>query len=322
MWLRSSTTAVARAAAPSSFALAPLRSFGAEITDVDLHAAASNGTLEGLANRLQAALDAHGLLLVRGQFRLTASTQIAVANLLGEIFPLPVRFQHAKSPHPNEILRISNSESEGFKNIGTAGWHSDGTSYACPFGVSIMHIVSTPHRSAPTLFLPLSPLANRIRDSRPDWSRLWLETNRRVGEPPVHHPLLYAHPRTRAPSVCLGKTYGLLWDGDGDALARRVAGADEVDATLTELHEHVTNFASAPGVVYRHEWRTGDLVLCDNLAVAHLAPPETQSPTEELGLRVLHRIVTAGVDPLVPLSDSTRPRQAAPRRANQQSLDG
>jgi len=36
----------------------------------------------------------------------------------------------------------------------------------------------------------------------------------------------------------------------------------------------------------------------DNLQVAHLAPPETMLPPEELGLRVLHRVVVAGAGAL------------------------
>tara|TARA_B100000780_G_scaffold255021_1_gene203471 strand:- start:498 stop:644 length:147 start_codon:yes stop_codon:yes gene_type:complete len=32
----------------------------------------------------------------------------------------------------------------------------------------------------------------------------------------------------------------------------------------------------------------------DHLQVAHLAPPETMLPPEDIGLRVLHRVVVAG----------------------------
>ena len=104
--------------------------------------------------------------------------------------------------------------------------------------------------------------------------------------------LLFAHPRTGAPSVTLGKTYGSVWRGGGP---ERAAGADETAATVADLRTLVDDFvASAAQPVYRHDWREGDVVLVDNLATAHLAPPETQRPAAEIGLRVLHRVVVAG----------------------------
>ena len=56
--------------------------------------------------------------------------------------------------------------------------------------------------------------------------------------------------------------------------------------------------------MYQHDWRAGDLVIWDNLAVAHLAAPATQSSVEDIGLRVLHRVVVAGEHRLPPLGDS------------------
>ena len=48
----------------------------------------------------------------------------------------------------------------------------------------------------------------------------------------------------------------------------------------------------------------GKRVLVDNLATAHLAPPETQKPASEIGLRVLHRVVVAGTAALAPFVTS------------------
>jgi len=50
--------------------------------------------------------------------------------------------------------------------------------------------------------------------------------------------------------------------------------------------------------VLRQEWRTGDLALLDNMALAHLPTPGTQAPPEghgSPGLRLFHR--TTMVDP-------------------------
>ena len=62
--------------------------------------------------------------------------------------------------------------------------------------------------------------------------------------------------------------------------------------------------AASDGGAYRHEWRAGDFLIVDNLAVAHFAPPETQQKRDAVGLRVLDRVVVAGVDKLAPLMPS------------------
>ena len=42
------------------------------------------------------------------------------------------------------------------------------------------------------------------------------------------------------------------------------------------------------------QWEAGDLIISDNLAVAHLASPTTQMSEEEVGLRVMHRTIVKG----------------------------
>jgi taurine dioxygenase len=284
----------ARTVAPNlPFAVSALSPLGAEVSGLDLKAALGAGDAV-LASHLRDALNKHGLLLFRNQQDLLAADHVQCAELFGSIFKLPERFQHPRSPLPFEILRISNDASEGCVGIGTSGWHIDGTSYEKPFQLALMHIIASPESPAPTLFLPLSPLADRLRHHAPSWDRLWLRNGKGT------HPLLYSHPRTGAPGVCLGKVQSFLWDDGegGSGPLQCVADEDETAATLAELHAQVEAYASDGGRVYAHEWRAGDLLLVDNLAVAHLAPPETQLPREEAGLRILHRIVVAGSDAL------------------------
>ena len=42
------------------------------------------------------------------------------------------------------------------------------------------------------------------------------------------------------------------------------------------------------------QWRPGDFIISDNLAVAHEASPETQLSEMDMGLRVMHRVTIAG----------------------------
>ena len=268
---------------------------GAEVTGINLHTALAEADTVAIAERLQVEVDRHALLLFRGQSNFSPQNHLALASLLGKVFPLPPRFQHLQSPH-RDILRVSNNADEGFIGVGTTGWHIDGVSYATPFGYSLLHVVCPPTRG-PTLFLPLYPLAARVHTAHcPAWKRLWMQCGQ--GGKAVHHPLLFAHPRTQRASVCLGKTSGLVWD-KGSAQER----AADAGATTSMLAELSASISEASGTVYRHEWRAGDLVLLDNLAVAHLAPPETQEAPETAGLRVLHRVVVAGIGALRGLSE-------------------
>jgi len=50
----------------------------------------------------------------------------------------------------------------------------------------------------------------------------------------------------------------------------------------------------------RHDYQEGDMVIIDNLAVAHRASPEAHFEAGEQGLRVLHRTTIAGMVPLDP----------------------
>ncbi len=42
------------------------------------------------------------------------------------------------------------------------------------------------------------------------------------------------------------------------------------------------------------QWRNGDFIITDNLAVGHKANAETQLPVEEIGLRIMHRTTIQG----------------------------
>ena len=93
--------------------------------DLDLSTAlgCDASSARGVADRLRAELDVHGLLIFRNQHDLTPEHHLAVAEWFGSIFPLPGRFQHSRSPHPGSILRVSNTAEQGFTGVGTTGWH-------------------------------------------------------------------------------------------------------------------------------------------------------------------------------------------------------
>ena len=58
----------------------------------------------------------------------------------------------------------------------------------------------------------------------------------------------------------------------------------------------VSSQDGGPGAKLRwfHQWKAGDFIIADNLAVAHEANADTQQPPTQVGLRIMHRCTVAG----------------------------
>jgi len=67
----------------------------------------------------------------------------------------------------------------------------------------------------------------------------------------------------------------------------------EVQQVLDSIKEEIC----VKSRMYSHEYKPGDFIISDNLAVGHEADPATQLPREEVGLRVMHRVTIAGSQP-------------------------
>jgi len=107
------------------------------------------------------------------------------------------------------------------------------------------------------------------------------------------HPLIYSHPETGLPVLCfhLGMTEGFLLDKG--TKEQRSLSTLEVQQVLDSIKEEICSDRR----VYSHEYKPGDFIISDNLAVGHEADPATQLPREEVGLRVMHRVTIAGLQP-------------------------
>jgi taurine dioxygenase len=96
---------------------------------------------------------------------------------------------------------------------------------------------------------------------------------------PAHYPrtcrlLVHRHPVTFDPVLYVS---WVMIDGIVEL------SESESDALLDELHRHVSD----PANVYEHRWRTGDLVIWDNIALLH-----ARDDTSSAGRRVLQRVST------------------------------
>jgi taurine dioxygenase len=251
---------------------------GAEILGLDL----AHDLPEDEFRAIRDAFNRYSVVVFRAQQALTAAQQVAFSRRFG---PLEVHvLRHFLHPDFPEILLVSNEVRDG-KHIGLADagryWHSDLSYKAEPSLGSLLCSKVLPAEGGDTLFASMiaayerlpAPLRARIdglsaehdyaarmqKQGRPD-----LSPAQRAEVPPVVHPVVRVHPET-------GKRALFVNEG----FSTRILGIpeDESRAILDQL------FAAAiePGIIYRHKWRAGDMVMWDNRAAIHLAagcPPE------------------------------------------------
>src|SRR5882724_7353276 len=98
--------------------------------------------------------------------------------------------------------------------------------------------------------------------------------------PPVRHPIVRTHPRT-------GRT--CLYVMRDDCTGIEGIGPDEAEALIAALADHIIK----PAFVYRHQWRPGDVLMCDNCMVQHRAIQDYDMPQR----RLMHRTTMGGAVP-------------------------
>ncbi len=221
--------------------------FGATIEGLDLRQADPAAT--GL---LRSALLQYGMLVIRGQ-SLTPQEQIAATGLFGSLETFPtMRGQIDGVP---EIFRVASRPEDGHVEVGRY-WHSDGSFREDPTPISFWYSVVQAEQGGDTLFTDLQQAWSELQ---PEIQQEFagLSTAHRNG---VVHPLMLKHPKTGIPALYLnmGLTAGVLGHAPQHSQA---------------LMQAVDQHYSRPGATYRHHWLAGDVVVADNLHVAHKATP-------------------------------------------------
>ena len=257
-------------------------SFGAEAGPVDLRGLHDEGALE----TIREAMDRYAVLVFRDQ-RLSNEEQLAFATRLdGELHRKTGISVLQKSRFGNEALTdVSNVGADGeildaenrkrLYSLANRLWHTD-ASFQDPRGrYSMLAALVVPEVAADTEFA----------DMRTAWDTLPEATKASLEGLRVHHsiaysrqtlgfefseeegarlkgavhPLVLTNPRNGRRSLYLASHASRILDRpvpDGRLLLR-------------DLMEHAT----APSLVYRHSWRTGDFVIWDNRATMHRARP-------------------------------------------------
>lgn len=265
-----------------AYQLRQLPVWGAEVHGIDL----KQDIPDSVVNKIQQAVTEHRLVVFRDQGAVSGQRQVEISGWFGALES--TFYKHPKSPHP-DIFRVSNNNLEGCTGVGRTGWHIDGSFQAKPFAYSTYHIVSCPTQGD-TVFAPLEEVVGSLQAERRErWERLHMLSDRRGG---VAQPLIYPHPITGKPTMCLhtGMTDAYVWDMDTPQ--ERVAGSAETRQILSEIDDVFRR--SISHLLYSHKWQNGDFILSDNLAVAHEASPQTQMTVMDVGLRVMHRTTIEG----------------------------
>jgi alpha-ketoglutarate-dependent taurine dioxygenase len=241
--------------------------FGAEVSGLDATVPLDDETCA----YLQQLFDDRGVLVFR-DLDLPHKAQLWISKML-------IRQQHlpdqAGTAQVDDNFYISNRREKSAAPFGRLQFHADTMWADDPFQVLSLYGVEVEQPAVPTIFvsatyawdtLPadlrarvegLSALHTAGEVRRGDLTDVLVSTVERP--PSTVQPLAKPHPRT-------GRT--ILYACE--QMTKEIVGLprEEGEALLEELFEHLY----APDHRWQHEWRQGDFVVWDNLAMQHARP--------------------------------------------------
>ena len=263
---------------------------GAEAVGIDLTRPVSAAT-QAMLNR---AFVEHGVLVVRDQ-SLTPDQVLAAVELFGPVFHQHnTRFALPDCPW---IHYISNQDrfSDGTRYIPGEGWHTDHSNDARPPKATVLHAVTLPDAGGDTQFANMAAayagLSAAMRDRIAALMAIHVyqsshsvrqlmglsDANKERVPNAVLHPVVRTHPENGRKSIYINP---IRIEG--------IVGLDHKEALplLEELLEHATR----EEFQYRHEWRSGDLVMWDNRCLLHKA----NGDYDMAQTRYLYRVMLQG----------------------------
>lgn len=266
---------------------------GVEVNGMDLSHPIDDMTTASLNH----AFSTRSVLVVRQQ-RLNPAALLNAVRLFGDVFHQHnTRFALPECP---EIHYISNQDKypDGRRYIPGAGWHTDHSNDTHPPKATVLHAVTLPDKGGDTQFLNMAAaydalpeatknrieglMAIHVYQSSHSQRKLMSLTDAAKERVPnaVLHPLVRTHPETGRKSIYLNP---IRIEG--------IVGLDHKEALplLDDLLAH----ASQPCFEYRHQWRSGDLVMWDNRCLLHKANGDYDMNQ----LRYLYRVMLKGTIP-------------------------
>lgn len=247
---------------------------GAEVCDVDVAKPMS----EARFGEIYQAFLSYGILLFRNQ-DITREQHIEFSRRFGELDrhdALP-RDRHPDYP---EILLVTNEPkpdgSPSDSRYTGRQWHSDMSFTPVPSLGSLLRGITVPEVGGDTVFanmyLAYETLSGGMKKmiaglhgvhrsgtrkiNNPESGVPRAEEQRRLN-PPIAQPVVRVHPETGRKALYLG-----------DKVKRFDGMTEEESRPLIDyLNRHATRFE----FIYRHQWRSNDIVVWDNRCTMHLA---------------------------------------------------
>ncbi len=286
-----------------TLSLTPLTEhIGAQVEGIDIRGPLSPDVVEAI----HTGMDRYAVLVIKRQ-PLTAQQQLDFTKSLGELersvgtslraagdYRLPTTFADVSNLDKNDRPFDVRDRRRLFA-IGNRLWHSDSSFKAVPAKYSILHALSTVSQGGETDFahmgIAYETLGEQTRDEVEGlicehsqmYSRAQIGFTDFTSEEqhrfrPVRQALVRTLPGTGRRSLFLSSHAG------------RVVGWTVQDSLifLKELTEHATQ----PAFVYRHQWSLGDTVIWDNRQTMHRA---RRFPAQES--RDMRRTTLAGAGP-------------------------
>jgi alpha-ketoglutarate-dependent taurine dioxygenase len=275
-----------------AFTVTPLgAAIGAEITGLDLSRPVDAATRKALNE----ALADHTVVVFPGQ-TLSPARLMAASTIFGP--SMPQHYSQFNMPDFPDIGILSSVDTDRRPDgspilRGTECWHTDHTNRERPPKATILHALSLPSRGGDTSFASMRaayaalPAAEKERFAgmrtvnRLDRDNTARDEDRAKYDVGVVHPLVRTHPDNGTRALYFHPTK-----------TDRIVGMEPAEsiAFLDALLERVIR----PEIVYRHRWRVGDLLVCDNRAALHRAHAD-YDPAEG---RLLHRVIVEGDRPV------------------------
>ena len=276
----------------------PLASaLGGEVHGVDL----SQPVTEAECRQISDAVVEYGVLLFRDQ-DITPQQQVEFSRSLGEL-DVHVLDQYQVRGCP-EVFVVSNVVEQG-KHIGAYGgarlFHSDMSYNPKPTMGSLFYCRECPPEGGQTEFASMLAAYDALPQDRRQWLRrrygvhdyvYHYETFLTHREPLTHrqkselspttHPAVRTHPESGREAIFVS-----------EAITSHFEGMDVVESR--RIIKEITDFATQPLFVYRHQWRAKDLVFWDNRSTMHRALPFNESKFR----RVMHRTTIKGDKPFL-----------------------
>lgn len=264
---------------------------GAEVTGIDLGVAVDAGARAALNQ----ALADHSLLVIRDQ-KLTPAQFMAASSVFGP--SMPQHYSQFNMPDFPDIGVLSSRDSDrradgSYILRGTECWHTDHTNRERPPKATILYALSLPSKGGDTSFASMRaayaalPEAEKRRFAtlktvnRLDRHNTARPEDKAKYDTGIVHPLVRTHPDNCSKALYFHPTK-----------TERIVGMepDESVALIDALLGRIIR----PEIVYRHHWRVGDLLVCDNRAALHKAHAD-YDPAEG---RLLYRIIVEGDRPV------------------------